>query len=52
MLDVQRRTFTNWTNSKLKSAGRKVTNIEKDFEDGVLLIALLQSLAPESKMPK
>ena len=53
-VEVQRRTFTNWTNSKLnlKGAGRKVTRIEKDFDDGVLLIALLQILAPESKMPK
>ena len=51
-LEVQRRTFTSWTNSRFKSAGRRVTNIEKDFDDGVLLIALLQTLAPESKMPK
>ncbi len=50
----QRRTLTNWVNTQLKKgrpSARTVSNLMKDFEDGVLLIHLLESLAVGKEMP-
>ena len=50
-VDVQKKTFTNWINDRLKETNRRVEELERDLEDGVTLIKLLEVLAPEKKMP-
>ena len=50
-IQVQKNTFTNWVNDKLKGTDYSVEEISKDFEDGVMLITLLLVLAPGKKMP-
>ena len=47
-IEVQRKTFTNWVNNKLKDTGFAVEDIEKDFADGRALMALIQQLIPGS----
>ena len=44
-IDVQKKTFTNWVNEKLKGTSYKVEVLEKDLDDGVTLIKLLETLA-------
>ena len=51
-VNVQKKTFTNWTNDRLKKTEKRIENLEEDFEDGIRLITLLQCLAPDKKMPK
>ena len=43
-VDVQKKTFTDWVNEKLKGTPRKVEVLE-DLDDGVTLIKLLETLA-------
>jgi len=50
-VDVQKKTFTNWVNDKLKDTGRRVEDLETGLDDGVTLIELLRVLAPGKKMP-
>ena len=50
-VEVQKRTFTNWTNENLKEIKRHVSDLATDLDDGVLLIKLLEVLAPGKKMP-
>ena len=50
-LAVQKATFTNWVNHQLKGTGKKVCNIDRGFEDGIVLIKLLKSLTQGAKMP-
>ena len=50
-IDVQKKTFTNWVNQKLKGTPYKVEVLEKDLDDGVTLIKLLETLA-NKKMHK
>ncbi len=50
-IDVQRKTFTNWVNDKLKATESQVEDLKEDLRDGVALITLLQLLAPGKKMP-
>ncbi len=50
-IDVQRKTFTNWVNDKLKATESQVEDLKDDLRDGVALITLLQILAPGKKMP-
>ena len=50
-VDVQKKTFTNWINDRLKETDRRVEELETDLEDGVTLIKLLEVLAPGKKMP-
>ena len=50
-IDVQKKTFTNWVNEKLKGTPYKVEVLEKDLDDGVTLIKLLETLA-NKKMHK
>ena len=49
-VEVQKKTFTNWTNDKLKDTDRRVETLEKDFVDGVSLIKLLQVLSHGKKI--
>ena len=50
-VEVRTKTFINWTNNQLKKTGKRVRNLQADFGDGVVLIKLLESLAPGKKMP-
>ena len=49
--DVQKKTFTNWINDRLKETDRTVEDLKTDLDDGVTLIKLLEVLAPGKKMP-
>lgn len=49
---VQKKTFTNWTNDRLKKTDKKIDSLEEDFEDGTTLLVLLQCLVPDKKVPK
>ena len=51
-VEVQKKTFTNWANEKLKTQeGVRLADLETDLEDGVILIKLLEMLAPGKRMP-
>ena len=50
-IDVQKNTFTNWVNEKLKDKQCKVEALEKDFDDGITLVKLLEALSKQ-KMHK
>ena len=50
-INVQKKTFTNWVNDKLKATDIQLEDIQIDLKDGVALITLLQILAPGKKMP-
>ena len=49
-LKVQKRVFTKWVNDKLRPSGYKIKDLEKDLDDGLHLIKLMEALAP-GKMP-
>lgn len=49
-VEVQKKTFTNWTNDKLKDTDRQIQALETDFVDGVALIKLLQVLSHGKKI--
>ena len=49
-VEVQKKTFTNWTNEKLKETDRHVDDLQNDLQDGVSLVTLLQVLAPGKKI--
>ena len=44
---IQQNTFTRWANEQLRHAKskRRITNLETDFQDGLVLIALVQVLS-------
>ena len=44
-IEVQKNTFRNWVNEKLKDTPYKVEVLEKDFDDGITLIKLLEGLS-------
>ena len=44
-IEVQKNTFTNWVNEKLKDTKCKVEVLEKNFDDGITLIKLLEALS-------
>ncbi len=50
-VEVQKKTFTNWINDKLKESDRQVGELTEDLKDGLALITLLQILAPGKKLP-
>ena len=39
---TQRKVFTRWVNAYLRQRSLEVDDLDKDFEDGVLLIHLLE----------
>ena len=53
---IQQRTFTNWFNDRLrgnlKVAKRQAEDVEKDLQDGILLIELLNILAKPRKIQR
>jgi len=44
-IDVQKNTFTNWCNDRLKDTGLTVDDLEVDLRNGLTLIRLLEVLA-------
>ena len=48
---TQRKVFTRWVNAYLRQRSLEVDDLDKDFEDGVLLIHLLEILGKEA-IPK
>ena len=55
-MEVQKRTFTNWFNDRLrgnlKVSKYKVDDLYEDLKDGILLVHLLEQLAKPKKIPK
>jgi hypothetical protein len=43
-METQKRVFTLWCNSQLANSPFKVSDLYKDFEDGLTLFALLEAL--------
>lgn len=50
-LALRTRTFIHWVNMSLNNESLKITNLDTDFESGVILIKLLEALASSKKMP-
>lgn len=48
--EIQRKTFTRWVNTHLSDRELQVNDIQKDFEDGVLLLNLLEIISGEKKI--
>lgn len=44
-IEVQKATFTNWINDKIKHSDHLVEDLSKDLEDGLILICLLEKLS-------
>ncbi len=53
-IKIQKQTFTNWVNDRLKDTGMKVEDLRYQFDDGITLVKLLEVLTNNSnkKMPK
>ena len=49
---IQKQTFTNWVNDRLKDTGLKVEDLRYQFDDGITLVKLLEVLAHNKKMPR
>ena len=49
-IQTQKKTFTNWTNDKLKDTDCCVRDIEKDLADGIALIRLLETVSKGKKI--
>jgi len=47
-VDVQKKTFTRWSNSFLRYRALKINELDQDLTDGVLLIQLLEILSDKS----
>ncbi len=55
-MEVQKRTFTNWFNDRLrgnlKVSKYKVDDLYEDLKDGILLVAICEQLAKPRKIQK
>ena len=45
------RTFIYWINVSLKIKSLRIKNLDSDLENGVILIKLMECLAPKKKTP-
>merc|ERR1711963_493696 len=45
---IQTKTFTNWVNSHLVKRGKKIETVLTDFQDGIMLLNLLESISGDS----
>jgi len=43
-VEIQRNTFKNWVNEQLKGMGLNIFDLRTDFADGVMLVALVETL--------
>ncbi len=48
---TQSRTFLYWVNLSLKKKSLRINDLYSDFENGVMLIQLMECLAPDKKIP-
>ena len=46
---VQKNTFTNWCNDRLKATGAKVSDLKTDLQDGLTLTQLLKVLSQSER---
>lgn len=51
ILEARSRTFVRWINGCLHNKGIRIQNLDSDLESGVVLIKLLETLAPEKRIP-
>ncbi|XP_032809983.2 filamin-C-like [Petromyzon marinus] len=42
---IQKNTFTRWCNEHLRAVGRQIDDLQRDFSDGLRLVALLEVLS-------
>uniref|UniRef100_A0A3B3R7G3 Calponin-homology (CH) domain-containing protein n=1 Tax=Paramormyrops kingsleyae TaxID=1676925 RepID=A0A3B3R7G3_9TELE len=49
---IQQNTFTRWCNEHLKCINKSVTDLQKDFTDGLKLISLLEVLSQKKMYRK
>lgn len=49
---IQQNTFTRWCNEHLKCINRSITDLQKDFGDGLKLIGLLEVLSQKKMYRK
>uniref|UniRef100_UPI00358FEB07 filamin-C-like isoform X2 n=1 Tax=Myxine glutinosa TaxID=7769 RepID=UPI00358FEB07 len=49
---IQKNTFTRWCNEHLKVVGKRIGDLQKDFSDGLRLIALLEVLSQKKMYRK
>lgn len=49
---IQQNTFTRWCNEHLKCINKSVTDLQKDFSDGLKLISLLEVLSQKKMYRK
>uniref|UniRef100_A0A3P8RUE7 Filamin C n=1 Tax=Amphiprion percula TaxID=161767 RepID=A0A3P8RUE7_AMPPE len=49
---IQQNTFTRWCNEHLKCVNKSVTDLQKDFSDGLKLISLLEVLSQKKMYRK
>lgn len=49
---IQQNTFTRWCNEHLKCVNKTVTDLQKDFSDGLKLISLLEVLSQKKMYRK
>lgn len=50
-IDIQKRTFTRWSNQYLNQRMMKINDIQKDLHDGLLLINLLEIISAKKFPP-
>ena len=48
---VRKLTFTAWINYCLLETGLRVQDLERDLADGLILLRLIETLSPDSKLP-
>ena len=48
---VRKLTFTAWINQCLLEAGLRVQDLEKDLDDGLVLLKLIETLSPGNRIP-
>jgi hypothetical protein len=46
----RRKTFTKWVNYKLRNTPKYVEDLTTDLQDGIILLTLLEVLAPGKEM--
>lgn len=42
---IQKNTFARWANEHLKTVNKQITELDKDFSDGLRLVALVEVLS-------
>ena len=51
IIESRTRSFIVWINSKVECRGVKISNLREDLQNGLVLIKLLECLAPGKRMP-